>query len=63
MVGMGGKRKKKESWRNFLSSCGRWGEDWDGGRCRKVVDGMGGKKKKKGSLFQLSFFFIDMVGE
>lgn len=23
---MGGKRKKKESWINFLSSCGRWGE-------------------------------------
>lgn len=39
------------------------GEDWDGGRCGKVVVGMGEKIKKKESLFQLSFFFIGMVGE
>lgn len=56
VVGMGEKRKKKESWSDFLSSCGRWGRDWDGGRCGKVMDGMGGKKKEERK--SISTFFL-----
>ena len=56
-------REKKEERKLEKLSFFLWkvGRDWDGGRCGKVVVGMGGKRKKKESLFQLSFFFMDMV--